>query len=139
MITGSVPIVTLGGVRAPKSYCSPSGGTLGCLPYAFIAGSASASIGPELQLVAPNLRAQRTGLFFRGRASTAVPFGQGTMCVAAPRVRLPTSSTGGGSGCSGELHTLLSHTYLAANGLLPGSVFLAQAWARDNSSPSQPT
>lgn len=139
LITGNVPIVALGGVRAPKSYCSPSGGSLGCYPYAIVAGSASASIGPELQLVAPNLRAQRTGLFFWGRASTAVPFGPGTMCVAAPRVRLPLSSTGGSTGCSGELRTTLSRTYLAANGLLPGSVFFAQAWARDNSSPSQPT
>ncbi len=139
LIDGAAPIVALGGVRAPKSYCSPSGGSLGCYPFAVIAGSASATIGPELELVAPNLRAQRAGLFFWGTAATSVPFGPGTMCVAAPRVRLPISSTGGSTGCSGELRTTLSRTYLAANGLLPGAVFFAQAWARDNSSPSQPT
>ncbi|MBL8802665.1 MAG: VCBS repeat-containing protein [Planctomycetes bacterium] len=131
--------VVLGAVRAPISYCSPSLNSLGCMSNARVEGSASASIGPELELVAPALRAQRVGLFFWGTASTAVPFGPGTMCVAAPRVRLPLSGTGGSSGCSGELRTTLSRTYLAANGLVPGSVFYAQAWARDSGSPASQT
>jgi hypothetical protein len=54
-------------------------------------------------------------------------------------VRLPLSSTGGSSGCSGELRTTLSRTYLAANGLLPGSAFFAHAWARDIGSPAPQT
>lgn len=137
--SSSVTLVVLGGVPAPRPYCMQPPNSLGCVSIARVAGSASLSIGPDLELAASSLRPQRPGLFFWSFGQTATPFGSGTMCADAPRVRLPLSNTGGSTGCSGELRTTLSRTYLAANGLLPGSVFFAQAWARDNSSPSQPT
>jgi hypothetical protein len=128
-----VTTVQLGGVRWPNGFCvQPS--ICSCDSWASVEGSASASLGPELELVAHQLPPERVGRFFWGTAPTALPFGLGTLCIASPLSRLPISSTG-----AGQLRTTFSRADLAANGLLPGSVFYAQAWVRANVALSQPT
>lgn len=124
-------LVVLGDAPLALGYCDAQLSSVGCRSYPQVVGSASLTVGPELSLTAANLRPNRTGMFFWGLASAALPFGGGTMCVAAPRVRLPAGITIGDSGCSGILATPMPRAYLSAQGLVAGSVFYAQAWVRD--------
>jgi hypothetical protein len=122
----------LGRCAPPTPYCTAKINSLGCLPSSSFSGASSASIGPDLTLSATQVQGQKSGLLFWGLASASLPFGGGLLCVAPPVKRTSVSSSGGSNqDCSGTLAYTFTKTYLATNGLTPGSQVYTQFWMRD--------
>lgn len=129
---------------APAVYCVAAPNSLGCPPVLASSGAPSASSGAGFVVQATGLLNQRSGLFYYGTAgATAVPFGTGTMCVRAPRMRTAVQSTGGSAlpanDCSGML--ALDFNAFTALGtdpaLVAGAEVWLQGWSRDPASPSK--
>ena len=115
----------------PEGYCSAKLNSGNCLPQIGWQGAPSASWG--ITLTCSQVTGATPGLLFWSHQPNDVPFSGGRLCLSAPFVRTPIVNSGGvpGPNCSGFLQRDLGSSYLAANGLGPGSVFYAQWWHRD--------
>ncbi|MBK7643347.1 MAG: hypothetical protein IPJ19_09880 [Planctomycetes bacterium] len=121
----------------PDLRCVAKTNSLGCLPVTSFSGVASASAGSGFQLLASNVRNQKTGMLLytlNGLQPTA--FGGGTLCLRAPLHRtsaLGSGGTVGGSDCSG-VYSFDFNAYIASGAnpaILPGVTVDAQFWSRD--------
>ena len=88
-------------------------------------------------MTATNVLGQKTGMVIYGTSGrTAVPFGGGTLCVAAPLRRTPAQNSGGsasGADCTGQ-YAFDFNAWIAIGfdpALVPGAVVDAQYWSRD--------
>jgi hypothetical protein len=118
----------------PTTYCTPKVNSLGCEPLVSWSGAPSATGADDFVLIAQPVINQKPGKFIWGTAPTAGHFLGGTLCVSPPFVRGPVISSGGsasGSDCSGSYAWHFSQTYMASQGLQPGTIVYAQAWGRD--------
>lgn len=115
-------------------YCTPKISSLGCVPRAGSAGSATLSGPDDLLLTAIEVLNQKSGLLFWGLTPRNAPFHGGTLCVGMPQNRTSIQSSGGSSGgadCSGVFSLHVSHAQLNSWGLGAGARFYAQYWYRD--------
>jgi len=130
------------GSTQPSVYCTAKVNSLGCTPAIEWYGQPSASSGGGFQVVARNLRNNKTGLLFYSRnGRAALPFQGGTLCLAAPLVRTEPDNAGGspsGNDCSGGLS--LDFNELIASGVDPmlvsGAQVNMQFWGRDQGFPA---
>jgi len=80
----------------PEAYCSPSVTSAGCEPSLASSGYPSATADSGFTIEATDVPNQTLGLLFYGFAGqAAVPFGSGTLCVAASHNRAPLLHSGG--------------------------------------------
>jgi hypothetical protein len=127
----------------PTSYCTAKINSLGCTPSIVSTGLPSASATAGFVVRGINVRNWKTGLLFyavNGRAALA--FQGGTLCVASPIRRTPSTHSGGSpvqaNDCSGVFS--IDMNSFAVGGLggsplsalsSPGSVINCQFWGRD--------
>jgi hypothetical protein len=132
---GSVRVFTI--VRSPVSYCESETSSLGCTPSIGGVGSASATIASPFDVRATSVINNKSGLLFYGFKPRQTPFQGGHMCVVAPTIRTPLSSSGGSAppanDCSGVL--TLDFNARIQSGVDPllvaGEEVFAQYWSRD--------
>lgn len=128
---------------AAVAYCTAKVNSLGCTPFVAASGASSASASSGFVVSAAQVRNQKLGLLFYGFAGReSLPFQGGTLCVASPRYRTPTSSSNGDAtpadNCSG-VHSLDMNAFAAgllggapqAGLSIPGQVVTCQWWGRD--------
>jgi choice-of-anchor B domain-containing protein len=124
----------------PIPYCTPKVNSLGCTPQIGYTGTfPSVSAGSGFQVFGSNVRNNKPGLMLYSLTGRdAIPFGGGTLCVAAPVRRSPPLSSGGnpvGDDCTGAYQFDLN-TFIAGGtgdpGLqVPGNLVRMQFWGRD--------
>lgn len=117
------------------SYCTAKTNSAGCTPQIGSSGSASLGGLDDFVVTASNVLNQRQGLLLWGFTPTAVPFGGGTRCVAAPSRRMPQQNSGGsasGVDCSGVYAQPLSDAYMASQSFSVGALVYFQYWSRDS-------
>ena len=132
-----------GGGAPPVLYCVAKLNSLSCVPAIGSQGSQSASAGSGFIVRAQNVRNQKSGLLFYGVAGRAsLPFQNGTLCLASPIKRAPTSSSAGNpipaNDCSGVFAIdmnafaagLVGGSPLPALSV-PGTLVDCQWWGRD--------
>ncbi len=116
----------------PVPYCTAKPNSLSCLPAIQWQGHPTLAGIDDFFVTAEYIVSDKNGLLFHGRASTAVPFLGGTLCVAPPITRTAVQSSGGNpppSDCSGTFAFFWSHLELAQLGA--GNTIYAQYWYRD--------
>ena len=130
------------GTSQPIAYCNAKVNSLGCTPSVGWYGTPSVSTGSGFQVVARNLRNNKTGLMFYGRNGRAnLPYQGGTLCVATPLKRTAADTAGGapsGNDCSGGLS--FEFNEFIASGIDPalqiGVKVNVQFWGRDQGFPA---
>lgn len=119
-----------------EGYCTPKLNSWGCEPRITCGGEPYTS-GPTnaFFVSAHAVRPNTAGALIWSLAPAATAFGGGTLCVAPPLVhtRVQDSSANGMSWqtCSGSYSFFMSHAYMAAHGIGPGTSVYAQYWSRD--------
>ena len=126
----------------PSSYCTAKTNSLGCLPEISSVGSPSASAGIGFVVKGLNVLNQKPGLLLYSLSGqAAIPFQNGTLCVASPIKRTTGTNSGGnpsGADCSGRY--LIDFNAFAVGALggnphpalqTPGTDVDAQWWGRD--------
>ena len=95
-------------------------------------------MGDPFQLVAGLLPPSTVGLFAWSKQTASIPFGGGTLCLAAPLRRSPLFSAssngfgcGGGTGPTGTIRWAFPDHELIQLGLVPGEQLFFQALYRD--------
>jgi len=120
--------------RAPGNYCAAKPNSQGCLPSVSSSGTPSLS-GPDNFFVgASNVLNNKLGLLLWSRSPASVPFGGGTLCVAAPLVRTAAQLSGGsptGDDCSGSYSFHFTQAYMTQQQLGAYTTLHAQWWSRD--------
>ena len=118
--------VPFGGGSA-VNYCTSSPNSTGGAAVISHGGSLDVSAN-DLSLHATPVPPGQPGIFFYGSTQNQVPFGNGTLCVAQPIVRLGVSFASG----LGDLDYDVDNQLPPVSGdLTPGSVWNFQAWFRD--------
>ena len=125
-------------------YCTAGTTTSGCVPSIQDNGVPSSSAASGFTISVTAVEGQRIGLILYGLASQATPWGNGGtsyLCVAAPRQRTGSTSTGGTlMQCDGLL-SVDWNAWRAANPnalgspFSPGETCFAQGWFRDSGAP----
>ncbi len=116
------------------SYCTAKTNSSGCTPTIVTSGVASLSGADDFYVGAHSVLNNQSGILIRSFIPASTPFFGGTLCVAAPIVRTPIQNSGGtalGTDCSGSYSFHVSHAYMAASSLAPGSTLHCQYWCRD--------
>jgi hypothetical protein len=109
------------------NFCTSSPNSTGGAAVISHGGSLDVSAN-DLSLHATPVPPGQPGIFFYGSTQNQVSFGNGTLCVAQPIVRLGVSFASG----LGDLDYDLDNQLPPVSGdLLPGSVWNFQAWFRD--------
>jgi hypothetical protein len=123
-------------------YCIPGTTTHLCNAEVTVTGVPSASQTSGFEVAVWDVEGQKSGILFFGTGGPLQnPWGGGSsfMCVAPPRVRTGTQSSGGTNGqCDGVL-SLDFNAWMAANpGKAPpaGQQVWMQAWFRDPPAPA---
>lgn len=123
-------------------YCFPTRSPSGCFPVISASGAPSASAGAGHAIDVQGARNGEVGLFLYGTSGgTAVPIGNGWLCVTAPATRLPLQSTGGNPpplvDCSGSLSVDFNGWVAGGTdpALVPGAAVYVQSWSRDPDHP----
>jgi hypothetical protein len=131
---GTASIVEAGvdGFAVARRTCAPfvnycQSGALGSQISATGSSSLAAN---DLVLHASNVPSLQNGLFYFSPGKLAVPFGNGTRCVAAPVTRLPITSSGAGT----TLDFAVNYGSPHFTGLAAGDLLNFQAWFRDGTS-----
>jgi hypothetical protein len=130
----------------PNSYCTAKLNSLGCLPAISASGTPSASAASGFAISGANVRNLKPGLLLYSLGGpAAIPFQNGTLCLASPIKRTPGVNSGGnpsGNDCSGNFvidfnafasGSLGGHPHPALR--IPGSVVDTQWWGRDQGFP----
>jgi hypothetical protein len=116
-------------------YCTAKTTSSGCSPSIGDAGAPSVSHPSGYTFTTAALEPQKSGLTFFGVSGrVASPYQGGTMCVAAPRMRLAIRNTGGSASCSGAIVYTLADLLANASGgaaIVPGVLVDCQTWTRD--------
>jgi len=137
--------IAIGPGCVPAVYCTSKPNSVGCLPSISGFGYPSTSAPRGFTISAKNVRNNKVGLLLYGtNGRLALPFLGGTLCVAQPFKRGPSTSSGGSHwpaiDCSGtwsmDFNTFLrpsAETYGAPTppNFLPGTVVNCQWWGRD--------
>jgi photosystem II stability/assembly factor-like uncharacterized protein len=124
--------------EAPVSvaYCTAKLNSLSCTPAMTFSGTPSVTSPATYDLGAVQVLNNKSGLLFYGFTQAAIPFQDGTKCIAAPTRRTPIQSSGGNpppNDCSG----VYSYDFNARiqSGIDPvlvaGADVYAQYWSRD--------
>jgi len=125
---------------APLAYCVPKLNSLGCTPAIHSVGAPSLSIADDFVVGATDVLNNQFGILIWGLAPAAIPFGGGTLCIAAPITRTPAQLSGGSpppaNDCSGSYAFHFSHDYMASKGLTAGTTVFGQYWSRDPGYPA---
>ncbi|MDP6538665.1 MAG: hypothetical protein QF903_07270 [Planctomycetota bacterium] len=109
------------------SYCTSSPNSSGAAALISHSGSLDVSAN-DLVLHATPVPPNQPGIFFYGATPNQVPFGNGTLCVSQPVVRLGVTFASG----LGELDFEVDNQAPAIGGdFTAGSVWNFQAWFRD--------
>ena len=116
---------------AGTNYCQSTANSSGVPAVMDVLGSASIT-SDDLVLVANDVPAGQSGLFYYGPEQLSAPFGNGTRCVGAGGIgvfRLPILN----SGTDGVLFHALDYASppRPAGQITPGSTWNFQAWFRD--------
>jgi len=127
-------------VDSMKPYCTAKINSLGCTPTISYSGTPSLSGPDDFHVTASNVVNNKYGTMLWSLASGSTPFLGGTLCVSAPITRTPGQSAFGtpppALDCSGTYSFHLSHGYLNAHQLPPGTQMHAQYWSRDKGFPA---
>jgi hypothetical protein len=122
-----------------STYCTGKTNSLGCVPSIGTNGAQPTKSGGNFTVTCGNVLNQKFGLLFFGTAQLATPFQGGTLCVASPSQRTPSTNSGGnasGNSCTGNYSFTFSTAQMNAFGMDPGETFFAQWWMRDPQSAS---
>jgi hypothetical protein len=114
-------------------YCTGKSSFLGCAPAISHAALPSLS-GPDTFFVtATQVLSGKLGVFYWSLAPAAIPFWNGTLCVAPPVVRTPEqfSAAAPAQDCYGLYSFRFSHGYMASRGIGAGTAVYGQYWMRD--------
>ncbi|MCK6447427.1 MAG: hypothetical protein L6Q99_13640 [Planctomycetes bacterium] len=116
-----------------NTYCTAKVNSASCTPYITSTGSPRMTGDDVFFVVAQNVLKDKFGVFFWGHASTAVPFGGGTLCVKSPVVRTTVQNSGNvlGMVCSGNYSFHFTQSYAQSEGIQPGDTIYGQYWYRD--------
>ncbi|MBI5434027.1 MAG: VCBS repeat-containing protein [Planctomycetes bacterium] len=119
------------------SYCTAKTNSLGCTPTLAATGAPSASSPSGFRIVATDVLAKKTGLFFYGTSGqVAAAFQGGTLCVKGPITRTALQNSGGNlapTDCSGS-YEFDFNTHVASGvdpSLVAGTHVDGQFWSRD--------
>lgn len=120
---------------AAQVYCTAKPGSLGCSPQIAFAGRPAASCTLPFDVMATDIRSQKSGFLFYGtNGRLALPFLGGTLCVAPP-LRRSTTLFSGGNGppddCSGTLSIDVNALIGVDPVLVVGATVQAQFFYRD--------
>jgi len=127
----------------PTTFCTPQapGTTSGCIATISASGQPDVTHSNPCTLTVSNVEGDKVGLLFygvNGQVSTTwCASSANRLCVASPKQRMGTQSSGGTAGaCDGTLVEdwnvyQLSHTAALGNPWLAGAVVDVQAWFRD--------
>ncbi len=121
------------------TYCTGKTNSLGCVPAIGTNGVQPSKSAGNFTVTCTNVLNQKNGLLFFGFSSLSTPFQGGTLCVASPTIRTPSSNSGGnasGNSCTGAYSFNFSTAQMNLFGLDPGETVHAQWWMRDPQSPS---
>ena len=127
-------------VPPPSSYCTAKVNSLGCTPAIGSSGTPSASSTSAFDVSATQVINNKSGILFYGLSPSAIPFHNGWMCVAAPRVRTAIQTSGGNpppDDCSGVFsYDFNARIQSGADPLLaPGVEVFCEFWYRDPKDP----
>lgn len=114
--------------------CTAKPNSLGCTPVVGASGLPSAAGSDALHVTAVFARSHEPGLLLVSTGPASLPFGGGTLCVAAPALRTAFQLAAGTPGvidCSGTYSAHLAQAWLAAHGFAPGTSLWAQWFSRD--------
>lgn len=120
MITGAPGVGT--------NYCVPGANSVSSTGAQMSAGGSASVASNDLALSAAPLPMGQPGLFYHGANQTAVPFGNGTRCVAGGTVRISPASL---PNASGVLNVTLDNTTPNGAGIIAGATRHFQTWYRD--------
>ncbi|HUR28869.1 MAG TPA: PQQ-dependent sugar dehydrogenase, partial [Planctomycetota bacterium] len=133
---------------APTAYCSGKVNSLGCVPTMSFTGYPSATRGSGFVVKASNAINNKIGLLLYGvNGRAAVPFQNGTLCVATPVRRAVSANSGGApapaNNCSGAFSLDFNSFAVGALGGHPlpplqvaGTLVETQWWGRDPALPA---
>jgi hypothetical protein len=114
--------------------CTRKVNSAGCEARILSAGDPYASGPDSFYVCALDVLPDRNGVFVWSLAPASIPFGGGTLCVAAPRVRTPVQNSGlvsSWNGCTGRYGFHFAHGYQALHGVGAGTTVHGQFWSRD--------
>lgn len=129
--------IAFGPATETTSYCIAKINSNGCAPTILGNGIASVTASSGYSIGCVNVRNQTTGVLTYSFAGAAnLPFGGGTMCVAAPRLRAGAWSSGGNfaptNDCSGAWNFDFN-TWASTHPIAPaGTTIWAQWIGRDS-------
>ncbi len=123
-------------VASPSIYCTAKTNSLGCVPAIGFSGSPSISGFDDFFVTASNVVNRRIGMLLWSRSSAAIPFGGGTLCLAAPLVRSALENSGGSASsmldCTSGFYSFrFAQSVFASFGVSAGDTLFAQFWSRD--------
>lgn len=128
---------------SPSTYCVGKLNSQGCTPEMTLTGVSSATSASGFVLTAESELNQKLGmLLYSVSGPAAVPFQGGTLCLAAPLLRMPAGSSGGAAlpinDCSGVYSLDINAFAAGAAGgnpdpslAAPGTTVWVQGWGRD--------
>lgn len=117
-------------------YCVAKVNSAGGTPRMQWKGRPSATGSDDFHLWATDVMGNETGLFLYGFAAGNTPFFGGTLCIGGSLKRSPVLTTSGTKHlCNGRLDFHMTQSYMALQGLTPGTKVHAQGWYRDPSHP----
>lgn len=123
---GAVHVLSRG--RAARRFAS----TRHRLRHTIWPAASSASIGPDLTVLAASVQGAKPGLLLWSLGPDGTPFGGGYLCIASPlRRTTAVTPSGSSSNCDGALAWTFTTSYLAAQGLGAGVEVFTQFWMRD--------
>ncbi len=125
---------------ASTIYCTAKANSAGCAPLIDSYGVPEVGGGTDLFFVtASSVLNNHNGIFIWSLAPGSLPFGGGTLCLAAPITRTAAQPSGGTAppaiNCSGTYSFHFSQAYMLSEGLGSGSTVYGQYWTRDNGFP----
>ena len=135
--------IALVGSAESVTFCTAKLNSLGCMPAIGSSGTPSASAGNGFTISGSHVRNQKGGLLLYSLGGqTAIPFQNGTLCVASPVKRTPSANSAGSalpsSDCSGVYWIDFNAFAIGSLGgspcpalRVPGTVVDAQWWGRD--------
>lgn len=121
----------LAAVAPVVAVCTSKLNSLGCAPVVGASGLPLASGPDAFRVTAANVLAGEPGLLLVSRGPASLPFGGGTLCVAAPALRAGFQLAAGTVDCGGSYSAHLAQAWLAAQGFAPGTALWAQWYSRD--------
>ncbi len=128
------------------TYCTAGTSVQGCLPQISSTGAPSADAGSGFHIRVASVPAQRQGLLFYGLQPANqpwAPLSQSVLCVALPRQRMGSLSSGGVAGqCNGSLSLdfnawRAAHPTALGYPFAQGQTLRAQGWYRDPGAATQ--